>query len=139
MTTSSLIVCEQTGRWAAALRRSGIPSPRETRTLEDCGRELTAAPRSFVVLEARANNAESVGRFLAELERAFPEARAAIVMDKSLADTEPGLRELGAACVISSLLRIPDLVAAARQHRRAFDAGSGDILASHSLDLPWPP
>ena len=137
MAHSTLIVCEQSGRWAAALRRFGELAPRETRTLEDCAGELAATPRALVALETQPHNAEAVWKFLAQMERLFPESQAAILLDRRLLDLGPGLRELGAVCVISSILQISDLMAVARRYRVESDDQPADALAAIPLELPW--
>jgi DNA-binding NtrC family response regulator len=94
-----LIVCERTGRWAAALRSAWSPPRgwlRETRSSAECLEALDAAPASLVLVELLAGDAADGLELLAAIDRRHPLARSAVVAQRGLERLEPLARELGA-------------------------------------------
>jgi len=132
-----LILCERTGRWAAALRRelereegtgtscaeqpaavSGktrvSPSPpriEETRSLAHAFRALAEAPASFLIVELSRANADSLLDRMAELGRWFPLARLAVLSDRRLSGYGWLMREAGAVWHTCSPRRLAPLAA----------------------------
>ncbi len=142
-----LIVMEQTGDWAAALRRE-LPQPAvrliETRTLEECWRRLAEWPAALVALEL---TAERVGPLLARLlrmEREFPAARAIVLAERRLAPYGPLVREAGAIHFVDSTRSLGPVAELVRRRLArlaasgdAPAAGADDTLAEILADLPW--
>jgi hypothetical protein len=94
-----LIVCEASGRWAAALRRELAAAEvrvYETRSLADCWTMLAESPASLLVVELSPGGAAALLQRTVRLERDFPLARVAVVADRPLAGYEWLLREAGA-------------------------------------------
>jgi hypothetical protein len=113
------IVCEKTGKWAAALRwaSSGVGFRLyETRSLMDCRRELEQSPNSFLCLEATERSSENVIRFLWEIRRSYPRAHAIVMTTQSLAHCEDWFREAGAWDVALSPRRADILARLAQWH-----------------------
>lgn len=134
-----LIVCERTGRWAAAIRHelkgSGV-RVWETRGLDDCWNELANSPASFVVLELGGDVVELLGRMAAQ-PRAFPTARLAIVADRRLADHEWMMREAGAVEFVDSLRRVGRLAQLACRHLAQIPPPQLGLTERIWASLPW--
>src|SRR4051812_24719457 len=99
MSSPRLIVCEQTGRWAAALQRETTgPHIRvvETRSRAECEERLVETPNSLVALEMTAANLDATLGWLADAGRRFPAARAIVLADRGLEPYELLAREAGA-------------------------------------------
>jgi len=108
----------------------------ETRSLSDCWDELAKSRASFLVLELGGNATELLQR-LAELPRAFPAARAAVVADRSMANREWLLREAGAVHFLASPRRAGTL---ARMIQRHLDQAPAPTLGPAERiwsELPW--
>jgi len=134
-----LVVCEQTGRWAVALRRelAGRFRVHETRSVAQCWAALGEAPASFLIVALSGSNVELLLERMVWLERDFPLARVAVVAGDQLADYEWLVREAGAIYFARSPRRLGPLAELARRHleqaprpRRSF---SQQIWAG----LPW--
>lgn len=135
-----LIVCERKGRWATALRVvAGVTAAiiLETRSLFDCGEELRAHPGSFVVAELSARNAPDVVDWLAQLDQLDPEARAAVVADRSLRSWEPVVREAGAVWFVTSPRDVGPLARMARRHLDAVPKAPREFVEEVWDWLPW--
>ena len=139
MPATAVIICEETGRWGAALRRENVASLRETRSIEECWRELAQFPAAFVVLEIQAGNAERMFKRIVTLERDFPHAAAAAVLLEMLSSLEPWLREYGFAAVVTSLLEASDLASIVRRHLARFETGAAEATGRVMAELPWEP
>jgi hypothetical protein len=140
MSTSKLIVCESSTRWAVALRRSLAQDSHllvETRSLAACGRELEACPASLLAIEAVASNLESVLAAWMPWSRRFPDARLAIVGDLSLEPAEPLLREAGACAVVTSLRHAPRVARLAWRHIGLAPRRELSLRESIWQRLPW--
>lgn len=111
MSDFSVIVCEKTGKWAAAIRRVLRPESGlcETRGWPACSRELKTRTAAFVALEVLPENAEAVCRRLAELTRRSRHVHAVLLADRSLKPVEWLLREAGGAHVLFSRREIIQL------------------------------
>jgi len=104
MNDSSIVVCEKTGNWAAAIRRVLRPASGlcETRSWQACLQEVRTRTAALVAWEVRPENAESVCRRLAELTRRFRQVHVILLADRSLRPVEWLLREAGAAHMLFS-------------------------------------
>ena len=134
-----LIVCERTGRWAAALRRELVDSGVrvwETRTLDDCWSELALSPASFVVLELGADVAGLLGRMTRRAGR-FPAARLAVVADRSRADHQWLIREAGAVAFLCSPRKVGLLARLACRHLAQAPPLQQSLTERIWAGLPW--
>ena len=104
MNESSVVVCEKTGKWAAAIRRLLRPASGlcETRSWQACLQEVRTRTAALVALEVLPENAESVCRRVAELTRRFRQVHVILLADRNLQTVEWLLREAGAAHVLFS-------------------------------------
>jgi hypothetical protein len=144
MGSGVVIVCERTGRWAAALRRDAAGAPRiletrilETRTLDDCRAELRLHPQALVVCEVTENNLPRVLRLLVELQATSPATRAMIVGARTLERHEALLREAGA---VHALFSPRSMRAAGDMLRRQAAGASSEPESLETLAwsrLPW--
>jgi len=136
-----VIVCEQTGRWAVALRREladrSVPLV-ETRSLADCGDALRRSPASLVVLELTERSAARLVDWMFRLERDFPVARAAVVARPSMAAWEGLLREAGAVHFATSVRRLRPLAGVALRHLDQAPRPQWTVTEWIWARLPWP-
>ena len=92
MNSCDRIICERTGRWAAALRvgfarRSQTgPAPRihETRSLDELAERLTIRPGSLTLLEVHPLNLAKLLPWLAHNSQRFQWARFVALLDRML-------------------------------------------------------
>jgi hypothetical protein len=139
---AALIFCERTGAWCVALRRlldeyeSEIV---ETRSLAECREELLRRPASMLVLEATADSLAQVLSWLARLERDFPQARAAVVAERSLAQYEWAVREAGALAMSTSPRNLEPLVSLARSFLSMRQIAEPTMTERVWNSLPWKP
>ena len=134
-----LIVCERTGRWAAALRHELVDSGVrvwETRALDDCWNELAESPASFVVLELGADVAGLVGRVMCQAGQ-FPAARLAVVADRSLVDHQWLMREAGAVDFLCSPREAGSLAQLACRHLAQAPPRQQGLAERIWASLPW--
>jgi hypothetical protein len=136
---AELIVCEQTGRWAVALRRElgEAVAVRETRNLSECWDSLSQCPAGFVVVEATAGNLDTLLRRLGRLERDFPLARVAAVAPRNLAEYEWLLREAGAIAFAASPRRLGPLADLIRNHLVKAPRPPQGVVRQIWASLPW--
>jgi hypothetical protein len=139
MNRPCVIVCERSGKWAAALRPClpvEIPL-RQTRGLGECALELAAAPSSLLAVELNRENAAGVLSLLNTVGRRFPLAVALVLAERGLESHEWLLREAGAVHFTTSPREADDVARLALRHfsRQAAPAQS---LATRIWDaLPW--
>ncbi len=134
------IVSERSGRWATALRREAIPPGlriHETRSLADGWEMLRQYPGSFLVVELTTANADALLGRIASLARGFPAARVAVVAERSLAQYEWLVRELGATWFAVSPRELAPLVGLARRHFERSPAPQSDTIEQIWNCLPW--
>lgn len=121
-----LIICEQTGQWAAAWRRMGQRSGRqlplrEVRRIEECrrllsGEQLATMPNrqavaaAFVLVELTADNAAEALELLDWLQFDWMAARAAVLARRDCRQYEFLAREMGAVHYVDSPRRLKPLV-----------------------------
>ena len=140
MSSCRLIVCEKTGRWAAALRRA-LQTPGEevisVRGFPQCWSAFTAAPASLAVVEVTADNLERTSEFLVRAAE-FPQARLAVIVSRELAAAELLLREAGAAVVLTTLAQAPGLAQLFVRHQQLAPAVQRTFQELVAERLPWP-
>lgn len=146
-----LIVCERSGRWASALRRTaGEPAfaIRETRNWDDAWTELEAAPASLVVRELappqldRFDRLERLADDCLQTARERPRCRLVFVGDvagrpDASGEVERLLREWGAVLIVRTERELDRVVRIARRH-----LGSGPVAERGWREslfdrLPW--
>lgn len=135
-----VIVCERSGRWAAALRR-GLARElllRETRSLAECEAELREAGGSFLVVELTATNPGGVLELLARVGTEHRWARAAVVAERSLAECEWAMREAGAIHFATSPRKASELARLAERHVALVPRPKRSLAAQVWDSLPWP-
>jgi hypothetical protein len=141
MAPPKLIVCERTGRWAAALRRLLADGPidlMETRSLPECGEELAAAPASFLALEASPRSAQDVVYFLAGVDRWYPQARCLVLAD-GLDETWRGVfGEAGAVGMAATRRALRRWIGPIRWHFAPLPRGPRTLREKILNRLPWP-
>ena len=138
--TARLIVCERTGRWAAALRmelaEAGV-RVWETRSLAECWETLAAAPGNFVVVELGAATADDLLARMIGLADSFPRTRVAVVADRSLAEYEWLLREAGAVHFACSRRQLAPLARTACRHLAQVPTPRQGLAERIWAGLPW--
>ncbi len=135
-----LIVCEQTGAWAIALRRepAGVGLPvHETRGIAECWKVLAVAPASLVVVELTAATVEELLRRMLHLPRDFPRAKVVVVAERGLAQYEWLAREAGAVHFACSPRQAGTLVALARRHLEKTPLPQRTFAEQVWEGLPW--
>jgi hypothetical protein len=167
MNCGNWIVCEQSNRWAAALRLllddqaradGSRYQLREVRTLTELAASLSERLACLACIEVRRANLSDVLAWLAMAPKDFGDARFVALLDYSLQPdpwaaaesrlNEPGdvmdaLREAGAAMVITSPRRLGSLVEMGRGpagHRRLLSAAKDaemTLAAKVWTSLPW--
>jgi DNA-binding response OmpR family regulator len=139
MAASRVIVCEQTGRWAAALRvafEPATPGIVETRSLAECGERLAQWPRSLAAVELTTVRLDAVLEWLLHASRDFAEAQIVVLADRGLEHYELLARELGALHFTTSPRQLDQLLPTLRlleSSRPAELSVSEQIMA----ELPW--
>jgi len=138
-TSATVIVCEQRGKWAAALRRHLSPTVRlrETRALAECAVELDSAPASFLVLELRESNLPRLLTFLAESSRLRPRAAMLVVAEPHLAEHEWPVREAGAVHFDVSTRAAAAWATLAEKHFERTPDESSPLAELVGGPLPW--
>jgi hypothetical protein len=140
MATARFLVCEKTGRWAAALRRELAGAEMrvlERRSLAECRRELERSPASFVAVELTSANVAKVAEWIESVCREFPQARIAVLGRREVREYEGAVREAGAIHVTFSPRRVGAVVRLAR--RRLASAPPEELNFRDRLwkRLPW--
>jgi hypothetical protein len=134
-----VIVCEQTGKWAAAIARH-LPSAirlRQTRGLRECAGELALAPCSLLALELTLENLAGVLALLGDLDQKFPLARAIVVAERRLAAYKWLLREAGAVHFTTSPRESRCLAGMASRHVDRTAVPMTDLATEIWDELPW--
>lgn len=134
-----LIVCERDGHWAVALRRElaglGV-RVWETRTADDCRRELADSPASFVVLQMARNPVDTL-HILDYLVREYPAARFVVVVERLQAAFEWPAREAGAVHFLCSPRRLGPLARMACRHLAQVPPPQKNMAERIWASLPW--
>ena len=148
MANCRLIVCEKSSRFGPALRRESANSGLqvvETRSLAGCEDALAQSPQSLIALEVTTANLESVIGFLLSLNKRYPHAAAAaLVQNGPMAqDLDNLLSEAGAIAMIGSVVEAPELARMALQklaQQKNTDPSHGERTITEFVAdrLPWP-
>jgi hypothetical protein len=141
MPAASVIVCEKSPRWAAALRGavdSAGPALLECRSLAQAVRALEESPASLLAVETTAANLSSVVQLLDRLGRQFGQSRCAALFEANCGSWEPLVREAGAIDVLHSTLEAPRLARLARRHLALAPVENLDLDDWISQRMPWP-
>jgi hypothetical protein len=140
MSQARVILCEKTGRWAAALRRAlgkGSVPVSETLSLSQCGDALQDAPGSLIAVEVSPLALETVLRLIAHARRSDPFARFVALQGAELDSAEPLLREAGAVEVLHSVREAPALALLARRHLALAPRAEPSLSETIAERLPW--
>lgn len=142
-----MILCERTGTWAAAWRRTWHirsihrlgPTLRlaETRSADECREVLAGSPDAFVVVELTPERCDAALDLLLSVGERFALARAGVVAERGMAVYEGLARELGALDFVTSPRRMAGLCELAARH--AERRGSSPLSFAEQVwgDLPW--
>jgi hypothetical protein len=167
MTACDWIICERTGRWAAALRTGAarrssltgsVPRIYETRTLDELAEQLAARPLSLALMEAHASNVGKLLQWLGHNSQRFPHAHFVAFLDRMLTarsdfdvgqpcgeaeDVVAPLLEAGAAEIAVSPRRLQHIFALADKHAASVRSLSRRSFESQLTadwarsQLPW--
>ena len=138
--TARLILCERTGRWAAALRIELAAAELrvwEAGPLEEPRRLLAQWPASFLVAELTEKSGAHLIRQLGQIDRFWPQTRVAVVADRKLAGWEWLMREAGAVHFVTSPRELSPLVDLACRHLAAAPAPPQSFTERIWAGLPW--
>jgi len=160
MTQCEWIVCERSGRWAAALRLAiarqrtspiGKQPLHEVRSLQELAARLAERPRAVALVEVRRTNLAETLAWLAEAGPTYPKARFVVLVDREESDGEVGsgmtgvLLAAGAVGVADSPRRLQHVLAVGQRHfasqgRMPNGLGENQSLAEWAWALlPWQP
>ncbi len=139
MAAVNLIVCEQHGAWSAALRRTMGPSIelRQTRSLSECGRELTERRTGVVAVELTAERTVRVAAFVAWVSQRCPETRSIVLAERHLAPLEWWLREVGTAHFVTSPRQLGPLAEIVSRQARRMPPSTLSWSEKYWAELPW--
>lgn len=139
MTAARLIVCERSGRWAAAFRRMAADDLplRETRSFEQVERELEKLPASVAAIEINGVSAARIASQLAAWTTRYSAARFLLLAEADVADSEPELREAGACHVVYSSRELAATVELVRRHLARAPRPELSLEESILAALPW--
>jgi hypothetical protein len=156
MNAMSLILCERTERWAAAIRlaivRQGMqPAPRirEVRSLTELEAQLSARPLSLALVEVTRTNIADVLRLVVDASERHPAARFAALLNGGLCESSEcrraavdALMEAGCCEFAASPRQLAGILRLARLHAaRALETSrKRDNLSIEAwawATLPW--
>ncbi|MDP6445508.1 MAG: hypothetical protein QGG36_01260 [Pirellulaceae bacterium] len=139
METARLIVCEQTGDWAASLRRM-LDNIRvyETRSLRACWKELETAPASLICLQWPFDSDVVWLARLAALDSQFPRARAVVLSTPAGRSLNNVWREAGAVHVVYSQRDLEEIKPIVERHLASAPAPKYESAKDEFWNrLPW--
>ena len=137
----SLILCEKTSRWAAALRTvrsASQPQIIETRSIAGCQAALDESPTSIVAIEVTAANLDAAVEFVARCSLRLPHAAVIALLRTELSPVTLLLREAGALDVATSVLDAPRLARLIRRHVEQTPHPAPTVYELAAERLPWP-
>jgi hypothetical protein len=140
MPHTKVIICEKSGRWAAALRRAlgdEAVSITETRSLSQCEEALLAAPASLVAVEVNSKTLAPLVQITARARKELPFARVVALLDNGLDRAEPVLREAGAVDLFHSLRDAPSLAQLVQRHVALAPPAGQSVHEAIADRLPW--
>lgn len=135
----NLIVCEQRGAWAAALRRQLADTVVlvETRTADECRRELIRRGPALVAVEFAGKRAAEAAALVAWVHDASPASLPVVLAERRLAGWQWRLRELGAAHVVTSPRRLVPLADMVVRLERRLPRPTSSWAQQLWATLPW--
>ncbi|OHB81817.1 MAG: hypothetical protein A2W31_03725 [Planctomycetes bacterium RBG_16_64_10] len=139
------ILCERTGRWAAAcriqlLQRGPSAVGRllcETRTQGECQQMLRRWPASLVAVEVTRTDFAAWITWIADLEHTFPAALAVVLSQLDLPEADWALREAGALWIASSPRALAPVTELALRHVGQAPSLRLDVAEWAQPALPW--
>lgn len=135
------IVCERTGKWAAALRREatvGETNVVEVRQPDELAAAIHATPwATVVVVELRSEGLAASLDALVATERQRYRILPVAVADEELADLELLAREAGAVHFLTSPRRIMEFVSLGQRHQARVPAPAQSLRERVLAELPW--
>ncbi len=143
MSAVDLIVCEKSGRWAAAIaaapaaRRAASPRLAEVRSLTQLQRELEASPQSIAAVDVTAENLEVVLGWLVQASSRYADVRLVALLAPEVAPAEALFREAGAVEVLTSVVEAPCLARMAGQQSRRFPRPLGSFRELLAQRMPF--
>jgi hypothetical protein len=139
MSKPTVIVCEKSGDWAAALARH-LPNEievRQTRGLGECATVLATAPASLLALKLTCENLPGVLVLLGNLGRKHPQAVAVVLAERGLEPCEWLLREAGAVHFTTSPREGDEVARLAVRHFSRAKGPRANFAARIWNELPW--
>ena len=134
-----IVICEPDGDWATLLRRETW-DVRETRSLDECWREVAQAesPR-IVLLDVRCGSLEALLSGIDQMRSRYPDLLAIAIAPEStrLAIWRP-LCETGILHAVSSFRDLPALRGVVCRHIRRFPKLPLSLEERIWNNLPWP-
>jgi hypothetical protein len=140
MSNCRLIVCEKTGRWAAALRPalgSRPPQIVETRSFAGCEAALVESAYSLVALETTAASLEAVLGFIGLVMIRFPRCYVAALLAPEARGAALLVREAGAIAAIDSVLDAGQVARLARRQLAQAPSAQTGLQDSVWERMPW--
>ena len=140
MPSARAIVCEETTKWAIALRRASHGAPLrilETRSLQTCWQEVLTNPASFVMLECLPVNLERTVRWIQQFGTRFRNARVAVLCDPKIESSQWLLREVGAVHTVLSPRNLEPLIGILRRHLDSIPVVEDSLRHQIWQRLPW--
>ena len=139
MSTSTVILCERSGRGAAAILRH---LPAATRLVQVRGREqcltcVAAAPTSIVALELTAVNAHEIVELTCQIQGRYPWSTIVALAGDDAAECEQLARETGMAHVFYSPRDLAPWRQMAERHFARIPLMPEEFAESVWDSLPW--
>jgi len=135
------IVCERSGKWAAALRREpsvGEDSVIEVRHTDELRAALDATPwATVVVVELRLDALADALDAIADVEQSEQRLLPVAVAEAELGEIEAVAREAGAVHFLTSPRRIAELVTLGQRHQARVPAPAQTLRERVLAELPW--
>jgi hypothetical protein len=144
--TAQIIVCEQSSRWAVALRwalAGAVAAGEEpirliaTRSLSACWQQLRESPASLVAIEVPSGGRQELARRIAALPRSFPWARFIGLGRATEGPCGWRLRQLGAIHLVSSTRSVDSIVRVLHRHRHALPTAPTGLRRTIWQRMPW--
>lgn len=140
MTHAQVILCEKSGRWAAALRRAlgkQLVPMAETRSIAQCGAALRSAPASLVALEVTSANLDAALGLIVHARREDSAARIVVLLDAGAESAESLLREAGGMDVLLTPRDASRLAGLAVRHLALAPRQELGLRQQIAERLPW--
>ena len=119
MATEHMVICEETGWWATAVRRfaDDLPLPLlETRSLSSCMELESRCDVLFMMVEVRRSMLNDLIPWTFEVRQRWKQTPWVAVATREMRRSEWFLREAGAAHVLFSPRQIEEVICILRRH-----------------------